>query len=83
MKKLTKAQETIWETKAGEKMKVSDMTDKHLENTIRLLESKPSVSMLVDDQRHNPEIAWLHDTEMIDIMKAELNRRNKIVLSTI
>ena len=71
-----KAQETIWQTKAGENIKVSDMSDKHLKNTIRLLESKPTVPMLVDDQRHNPEIAWLHDTEMIDIMKAELNTRS-------
>ena len=73
--KLTKAQETVWQTKDGENIKVSDMTDKHLKNTIRLLESKPTVSMLIDDQRHNPEIALLHDTEMIDIMKAELNMR--------
>lgn len=77
MKKLTKAQKTVWQTKAGEKIKVSDMTDKHLKNTIYLLERKPTVSMLVDDQRHHPEISWFHDTEMIDIMKAELNRRSK------
>ena len=73
--KKTLAQETTWQTKDGENMKVSDMADKHLKNTIRLLEYKPTVSVLVDDQRHNPEIAKVHDTEMIDIMKAELNRR--------
>ena len=72
---LTKAQETIWETKAGEKVKVSDMSDDHLRNTIRLLEDNPNVAVLIDDQRHNPEIAWKHDIEMIEIMKAELNRR--------
>jgi len=75
MNKTTKAQDTTWQTKDGENIKVSDMTDEHLENTIRLLEDKPTVTTIVDDQRHNPEIAWTHDTEMIDIMKAELNRR--------
>jgi len=57
----------IWQTKLGKKMLISEMTNKHIENTISfLINEKLSVN---EDAYH---------IAIIDILKTELKKRNKI-----
>lgn len=56
----TKAREGIWETKDGRKMRIKDMSTRHIENTIAMLKRNDSFDIYLP---------------LIGIMEKELERR--------
>jgi hypothetical protein len=65
-----------WQQQDGTWIDLKDMTKKHLQNTIAMLERTKTVSILVEADDYNGEVAHIHDEEMIRAMKNELTRRN-------
>lgn len=60
----------IWTTKNGEKIKVSDMTTQHIQNTIRCLEDGKIVFLI--------NLGWLEDNDCQVIDEDDLEKVNWI-----
>lgn len=67
-----------WQQQNGEWIDLKDMTEKHLKNTITMLERTKTVAILVEADDNDGEVAYMHDEEMIRAMKNELTRRKLI-----
>lgn len=55
MKKLSKNKAVFWETKSGEKIKISELEDKHLINIVKLLKRK-----FDQEACHNAAVCYGH-----------------------
>lgn len=68
--------ESTWTTKTGKVLKMSEMQEDHIHNTIKYLDRNPIVNCIRDDQGL-PDIWPDYDAtiEKINEFKAELKRR--------
>ena len=87
----TATEEPVWETKDGRRLRVADMTDDHIQNTIAMLRRKGWNSMGDLDSflmggPHDSEMAemyFFHElndvkvTGWLDVFDAELRRRGQ------
>lgn len=77
------ARSGVWETKDGEKVRVEDMTDSHLRNTIAFLKREDEVDILLPwinrlerelDRREAPtiEVEEVRHGKWVDVAKTEM-----------